>query len=213
MYQPRHFTEERTDVLHGLMQEHPLCTLVTLGAEGMVANAIPLMLQPHRGAHGTLVGHVARANPVWKETDLNVPVLAIFHGPQHYMSPGWYATKREHGKVVPTWNYVMVQARGRMVVHDDAAWVRALVETLTNHHEASQATPWSVADAPADYLDSMVRAVVGIEIPVDSLVGKWKVSQNQPEANRVSAAAGLASVGSAQGAAMAALVAASAKGG
>ncbi|ARV20286.1 Protease synthase and sporulation protein PAI 2 [Curvibacter sp. AEP1-3] len=191
MYQPSHFIETRPEVLHALVQSHPLATLVTLSAKGLDANHIPLVLRVEADGRATLVGHVARANPVWKDTDLSVPVLAIFQGPQHYISPGWYATKAEHGKVVPTWNYAVVHAKGMLTVHDDAAWIRSQMQQITTQQEAPMAQPWAVDDAPRDYTDKMISAVVGIEIVVDEWVGKWKVSQNQPPANQTTVREGL----------------------
>jgi len=184
MYTPKHFEETRTEVLHQLVHTHPLCTLVTLSDEGLVANYVPMLLRPQNGALGTLVGHVARANPVWRATNFEVPVLALFQGPQHYISPSLYATKAEHGKVVPTWNYAVVQARGRLTVHDDTDWVRQQVTELTQQQEAARAKPWAVSDAPRDYTDTMIKAIVGIEIALTQLSGKWKVSQNQVSANQ-----------------------------
>ncbi len=184
MYQPSHFVETRPEVLHTLVRSHPLAALVTLSAQGLDANHIPLLLRTHASGRTTLVGHVARANPVWKDTDLAVPVLAIFQGPQHYISPGWYATKAEHGKVVPTWNYAVVHAKGLLTVYDDPVWVRSQMQQLTTQQEAPMPQPWAIDDAPRDYTDKMVSAVVGLEIVVDEWVGKWKVSQNQPAANQ-----------------------------
>jgi len=184
---------------------------VTLDAQGLVANNIPMLLRPTQGAYGTLVGHVARANPVWHATNLEVQTLAIFQGSQHYVSPGWYATKQEHGKVVPTWNYVVVQARGSLIIHDDADWVRQQVTELTQQQESAYANPWAVQDAPRDYTDALVRALVGIEIPITSLTGKWKVSQNQPAANQAGVVKGLEQQGGSVAMDMAALVAAAAK--
>ena len=206
MYQPSHFEESRPEVLHALLRTHPLATLVTLTAQGLEANHIPLVLRTQGVDRPTLVGHVARANPLWRETDLATPVLAIFQGPQHYISPGWYASKAEHGKVVPTWNYAVVHAKGTLQVHDDAAWIRAQMVELTGQQEAGMARPWAVDDAPPDYTDKLLGAVVGIEIPIDSLVGKWKVSQNQPAANQVTVQQGLQGLGTEAGAAMAGLV-------
>ncbi len=206
MYAPKHFEETRPEVLHQLLRAHPLCTLVTLSDDGLVANYIPLLLRADQGPFGTLVGHVARANPVWRATNFVVPVLALFQGPQHYISPSLYATKPEHGKVVPTWNYAVVQVRGLLTVRDDAAWVRQQVTELTAHQEAARATPWAVADAPRDYTDTLIKALVGIEIPITHITGKWKVSQNQPAVNQGSVVAGLQQHGSADAQAMAALV-------
>lgn len=205
MYTPQHFEETRSDVLQQLVRTHPLCTLVTLSDEGLVANYMPMLLRPQHDALGTLVGHVARANPVWCATNFEVPVLALFQGPQHYISPSLYATKATHGKVVPTWNYAVVQARGRLVVHDDAVWVREQVTELTRQQESSRPKPWAVSDAPSDYTDTMIKAIVGIEIALTALRGKWKVSQNQVPVNQNSLVQALQQ-GHADDQAMAALV-------
>jgi transcriptional regulator len=209
MYLPRHFEESRTEVLHTLIRSCPLGTLVTLNmASELQANPIPFLIDPEPQTHGTLRGHVARANPLWRETQTEVDALVVFQGAQSYISPGWYPSKAEHGKVVPTWNYIVVQARGRLRAIDDAAWLRALVTRLTTHFESSQTRPWGIGDAPADYIETMLRAIVGIEIEVTALVGKWKVSQNRSAADRDGVAAGLAALtGDAQSAAMAAEVA------
>ena len=183
MYLPAHFEETRVEVLHGLVRSHPLGLLVTQGASGLQANSIPFLIDPEPGPTGTLRGHVARANPVWRE-GAGGEALVVFQGPQAYVSPGWYPSKAEHGKVVPTWNYVMVQARGTLRVMDDAAWLHALVTRLTATHEARQARPWAVSDAPPEYIDTMLRAIVGVEIELVALTGKWKVSQNRPAADR-----------------------------
>lgn len=191
MYNPSHFVEDRTDVLQAVVRAHPLATLVTLSQGQLVANYIPLLLRRDETPFGTLVGHVARANPVWSAMDSGVNALACFQGPQCYISPSLYATKQEHGKVVPTWNYVVVQASGPLAVHDDAHWIREQVTELTLQQEAHRAQPWAVEDAPRSYTDTMIRALVGISIPVVTFTGKWKVSQNQPPANRESVAAQL----------------------
>ena len=202
MYLPSHFEESRAEVLHQLMRTHPLGLLVTQStpqAEGepppIEANALPFHLDVARGPHGTLVAHVARANPVWREARTDAEVLVVFQGPQAYISPGWYATKAESGKVVPTWNYVLVEARGRLIVRDDAAWVHALVSTLTDLHEAARFAPWKVTDAPANYIAATQRAIVGIEVELSSLKGKWKVSQNRSSADRAGVVQGLTAIG------------------
>ena len=192
MYNPSHFVENRADVLQALVTAHPLATLVTFSSGGLVANYIPMLLRQDGTALGTLVAHVARANPVWSATDFGVNVLACFQGPQAYISPSLYATKQEHGKVVPTWNYVVVQASGPLTVHDDAEWIRAQVTELTQQQEVHRDAPWTVDDAPRNYTDTLIRALVGISIPVTAMTGKWKVSQNQPPVNRTSVAEGLA---------------------
>ena len=189
MYLPKHFEQPDHAALVALMLERPLATLVVATPDGPTADLIPLEYIDGAGPHGTLRGHVARANPLWKHA--GAQALVVFTGPDAYISPGWYASKREHGKVVPTWNYTMVQARGALRVHDDAPWLRALVGRLTERHEAAHAQPWSVSDAPEDYVQQMLRAIVGIEIELVSLVGKWKVSQNRSAADRAGVAQGL----------------------
>ncbi|MBK7614202.1 MAG: FMN-binding negative transcriptional regulator [Vitreoscilla sp.] len=208
MYQPTHFVQTDAQAIAALLRAHPLATLVHHDPQGgLVADAIPMLWQPDAsGGGGTLTGHVARANPLWQQAD-GTEVLAAFQGPQTYVSPGWYPSKAEHGKVVPTWNYAVVQAHGRLRAVQDAHWVRALLERLTAQHEANQARPWSVADAPADYIEAMLRAVVGIEITVTRLDAKWKVSQNRSEADRQGVMAGLAQQDGNEAAAMAVLVA------
>jgi transcriptional regulator len=191
MYLPKHFEETRPERLHGFMRAYPLGLLITLDDQGLVANPIPFMLLPNQGAQGTLIGHVARANPVWQNTPGAMAALVVFQGPQGYVSPGWYASKPEHGKVVPTWNYSTVQARGPLVVHDTVDAVRAVVHTLTTHHEAAQAQPWAMKDAPADYIEHMLRAIVMIEVPITALVGKFKLSQNRSTPDRHGVEAGL----------------------
>ena len=206
MYVPAHFKEERLPVLHGLIQEQPLATLITLGAAGLSANHIPLLLDADRGEHGTLVGHVARANPIWKDFRADTDALAVFSRPGAYISPSFYPSKRETGMVVPTWNYAAVHASGPLVVHDDAEWLRALVTRLTNTHEASSKVPWEVTDAPADFIDKMLKAIVGIEIPIRRIEGKWKVSQNRPAPDREGTIAGLHGTGDPEALHMADLV-------
>jgi transcriptional regulator len=204
MYLPAHFEEKRPEVLHELVRTHPLGLLVTLASAGLQANSVPFFLDADpAGGPGILRAHVARANPLWHEARADVEALVVFQGPQAYVSPGWYPSKAEHGKVVPTWNYVMVQARGVLRAIDDPAWVHALVSRLTTHHEAAQAKPWAVTDAPAPYIDTMTRAIVGIEIVLTALTGKWKVSQNRSAADRAGVASGLAAAGDADSAALA----------
>ena len=206
MYLPAHFEEGRSEVLHALMREHPFATLITHGDNGLTANHLPLHLAPEIAPLGALQGHVARANPLWQEP-ADTDVLVIFHGPQTYVTPSWYPTKREHGKAVPTWNYVVVHARGRLRAIDDPGWLRQQLETLVASHEAGFAEPWQIADAPPDYIDKMLTAIVGIEITITELKGKWKISQNQPLANRAGVVAGLRQQGTADALAMAELVA------
>ena len=196
MYLPKHFEQTDAAALEKLLREHPLATLVSSGPDGLTADHIPL---EYDAASHTLRGHVARANPLWKVAG-GQPVLAVFQGPQAYVSPSWYATKAEHHKVVPTWNYVVVHAHGELRVVDQAPWLLDLVSRLTRHHETPQVQPWAVSDAPEDYVQTMLRAIVGIEIPLTKLVGKWKMSQNRHEADRVGVARGLAAQGQEQAA-------------
>ena len=192
MYLPAHFAENRTEVLHGLMNEYPLATLI-LQNDRLEANHIPLQLHAPT-AHaplGILQGHVARANPMWKTAQHETDALAIFQGPQAYISPAWYPSKADHAKVVPTWNYVVVHARGRLVVKDDAAWLREFLTGLTNTHETEAGSAWSIDDAPADYIAKMLAAIVGFEITITELQGKWKVSQNKSVADRAGMVTGL----------------------
>jgi len=206
VYLPGHFAESRLEALHELIAAHPLAMLVTLGPDGIAANHIPLLLDPSRGEFGTLIGHVARNNDLWREGFHEGESLAVFGGPKAYISPNWYAAKAETHEVVPTWNYAVVQAYGSLVIHDDEKWVRGVVGRLTKAMEASQPMPWKMADAPAAYLTGMLANIVGIEIPVTRMVGKWKVSQNRSEADRATAAAGLRSTGDPGDSAMADLV-------
>jgi transcriptional regulator len=212
MYLPAHFSEPRTEVLHALMRARPLATLVTLAAGALDANHIPLHLAPEVGALGTLRGHVARANPLWRECAPGGDVLAIFHGPDAYITPGWYPTKAQTGKAVPTWNYAVVHAHGALRAVDDRVWLRAHLAALTAQHEAASAQPWQMEDAPADYIEKMLGAVVGIEITITRLTGKWKTSQNQVPENQAGVAHGLRERAGADALAMAALVEEAARG-
>ncbi|HEV8689167.1 MAG TPA: FMN-binding negative transcriptional regulator [Ideonella sp.] len=212
MYQPAAFVQADPAALARLIAEQPLATLVRTDGQGqLVADLIPLQWRPIADAapdaqlKGHLVGHVARANPLWREAD-GAAVLAVFQGPQAYISPSWYPSKADTGQVVPTWNYTVAQAHGRLRVIDDVVWLRALVESLTAQHEGHRAQPWHVADAPAGYIDKMLRAIVGIEIAVHRLEGKWKHSQNRGLADRAGVAAGLEAEARAEAQAMAALV-------
>lgn len=197
--------------MHELINAYPLSTLVTLSSKGLNANHIPLLLTPEPAPYGMLQGHVARANPMWTDFAKDIDVLAIFHGSEAYITPSWYATKQETGKVVPTWNYITVHAYGVLRVIDNAAWLRAHLEALTSHNEASFAEPWKITDAPRDFAEKLIGAVVGIEIVITKLYGKWKVSQNQPERNRESVIAGLKSIGTDQALDMAEAIAKAAK--
>ncbi len=206
MYNPPHFAETRAEVLHQLIAAHPLGALVTLTSHGLDANHIPFEFAADAGPHGTLRGHVARANPAWKNFSATVDALVIFQGPSTYITPTWYESKKEHGKVVPTYNYCVVHALGPLRVIDDPAWLRAMVGRLTERFEASRPAPWNVADAPPDFIEKQLAAIVGIEIPLTRLVGKWKVSQNRPEVDRPGIIRGLQEQGDDTTSAMAALV-------
>ena len=211
MYLPAHFKEDRTPVLHDLIRAHPLAVLVTLDANGLVANHLPMEIDPEAGALGTLRGHVARANPLWKSHRAEVEAMAVFQGPNDYITPQYYATKAATGKVVPTGNYATVHAYGPLRAIDDAAWLRRFVEQLTDRHEAELRhppgdAPWKVSDAPEDFIAGQLKAIVGIEIPLTRMEGKWKVSQNRPPEDRAGVVAGLEEGGGPMQYAMAELV-------
>ncbi len=206
MYSPQHFDPPDAQALRALIDAAPLATLVVMTPQGLDANLIPMEFAPDEGPHGTLRGHVARANPLWREALPEHEALAVFQGPQAYISPNWYPTKRKHGKVVPTWNYMVVQARGTLRAIDDTTWLRALVGRLTDRHESRSAVPWQVSDAPADYIAQMLGAIVGIEIRLSALSAKWKLSQNRGHADRLGVAAGLMAQPGDDARAMAALI-------
>lgn len=207
MYQVAAFSEHRIEVMHALMRARPLATLVVSVNGNPEAHHLPLLLDGQPGPWGILRGHVARANPLWRQAqDVPLQALAVFHGPQSYVTPSWYATKRESGAVVPTWNYAVVHARGPLIVHDDRDWVRALVTALTDSQESGFAQPWSIDDAPSDYIERMLGAIVGIEIRIAELLGKWKASQNRTAQDREGVAQGLTARGDAEALAMAGLV-------
>lgn len=190
MYQPAHHREDRLEVQHDLIEAHPFGLLISTGADGLLANGLPFLLQRSEGEFGRLQAHLARANPQWRELH-GQDVLVVFQGPLTYVSPAYYETKRETGKVVPTWNYVMVQARGTAHVRDDQAWLDTQIAALTDRHEATRAEPWEVSDAPRPYIEAQLRGIVGIEIDIRQIEGKWKVSQNRSEADRAGVAQGL----------------------
>ena len=181
MYQPAHFREDRLDVQHQFIENNPLGHLVSSGATGLIANPLPFFLMPAASPLGTLRGHLARANPQWQELDSRQEALVIFQGVNCYITPSWYETKQETGKVVPTWNYVAVHVYGKPRVIEDPDWIAAQVTELTRRQEAARTEPWAVSDAPKRFIDAQIKAIVGIEIPIDRIEGKWKVSQNRPE--------------------------------
>ncbi|HVY08454.1 MAG TPA: FMN-binding negative transcriptional regulator [Burkholderiales bacterium] len=196
MYLPAHFEETRGEVLHELVRTHPLGALVTVeDGGGLTANHVPFLLDPDPGPPGTLRAHVARANPVWRNFSRDVECLVIFQGPQTYVTPSWYETKKQSGKVVPTYNYMVVHAHGVLRAVDDAAWLRTFVGRLTDRFEAPRSRPWAVTDAPEDFIAMQLRAIVGIEIRLSRLVGKWKTSQNRNAADRAGVVAGLREAG------------------
>lgn len=206
MYQVAAFREERIDVMHALIRAHPLAVLVTNAGGSLEANHLPLLIDPLPSPQGTLRGHVARGNPLWRQAHAG-DVLAVFQGSQVYVTPSWYPEKRVSGKVVPTWNYAVVHARGPLLIHDDRDWLRDLVSRLTDQQEAGLPQPWAISDAPADYIERMLGAIVGIEIPISRIEGKWKVSQNKADADRAGVVDGLAQSADPQAQAMAGLVA------
>ena len=201
MYEPPLHQQADRESIVALIRAHPLGLLISHGPSGLLANAIPFLIEGN-----TLLAHVARANPQWRDLDTAEEALVVFQGPQHYVSPSWYETKRETHKVVPTWNYLIVQARGRPRVTDDAPWLRAQIEALTNKQEAGRAAPWKVADAPDDFIAMQMRAIVGVEIEIADLRGKWKASQNRNAADRAGVVAGLERDGDAEAVDMAGVV-------
>jgi transcriptional regulator len=193
MYTPASFREERLDVLHGLIQAHPLGALVRHGEDGLCADHLPFEIAAPtpEAPFGILRAHVARANPLWRAAGGDDDCMVIFQGPHAYITPAWYAEKQRSGKEVPTFNYA-VHAHGPLRAIDDAAWLMDLLERLTARHEADQAAPWRVSDAPADYIGKLLKAIVGIEIPLTRLTGKWKLGQNRSMQDQASMAHGLA---------------------
>ncbi len=183
MYTPEHFKEDRPETLHALMRAHPLGVLVTQTAAGLDANHIPFELAEGEGRHGMLRAHVARANPVWQQLQDGAQVMVVFNGPQAYISPSWYPSKHEAHRQVPTWNYEVVHAHGRLRIVDDERFMRGLVGRLTRQHEAGEPIPWKMGDAPRDFIDELLSKIVGLEIEIDRLVGKRKLSQNKAAAD------------------------------
>lgn len=209
MYTPKHFEVSDHDSLFQLMQNYPLGTLITIEEDGINANHIPFeILTPNTAApFGMLRGHVARANPVWKNLNVLHEALVVFQGPQAYITPAWYEEKQLSGKVVPTYNFAVVHAYGRLQIKDDAQWLRQHLEHLTDQQERQQTTAWKVDDAPNDYVQKLMGAIVGIEIPLTRVSGKWKTSQNRSQQDRINIASGLRSGQDATAHGMAELVA------
>ena len=184
MHVAKHFQETRVEVIHALVHDRPFATLITLGADGIGATHLPFVLDPEPAPYGTLRGHVARVDPAWREVGADRQALAIFQGPDAYVSPNWYPSKQETGKAVPTWNFLVVHAHGVARAIEDPVWLRAHLEELADRHERGRDTPWRVSDAPADYTERLMNGIVGIEMPIGRLIGKWKVSQNRSAADR-----------------------------
>ncbi len=207
MYVPAPFREDRIEVLHGAIRAAGLATLVTLTPDGLIASHIPMLLEPDPAPYGTLIGHLARPNPQARGSVPGVAALAIFHGPDAYITPSWYETKRRTGAVVPTWNYVTVHAYGEVAFFDEPARLLDVVTRLTDRAESRRSAPWAVADAPEAYVAGMLKGIIGVALPITRLEGKWKLSQNRPPEDRAGVVAGLDAEGRAD---VAALVAAAA---
>jgi transcriptional regulator len=207
LYLPAHFNETRTPVLHALMRARPLATLVTLCDSGLVANHVPVQTLDEPAPLGSIRGHIARANPLWREYRSDTQALAIFQGPQVYISPSFYPSKAQSGEVVPTWDYAVVHASGSLRFIEDAQWLRSFVSGLTDTHEMPRSQPWKIDDAPVAYIDKMLKLIVGFEFSIASLSGKWKVSQNRPQADRQGVIHNLQSAGDADSREIAAMLA------
>ncbi len=190
-YVPRHFEERQLGVLHDAIRANPFGTIVTQGPDGLIASHVPFVLDEDDGESGTLLFHLAKANPQWRAVRPETEALAIFLGPHAYVSPTSYPTQRETGKVVPTWNYIAVHAYGPLEVYDDPDGLQAFVTRLTAIHERASAEPWSPSDAPADFIETQLKGIVGLRMPIRRILGKWKVGQNRPEADRRGAIAAL----------------------
>jgi len=199
MFQPPIFREERVDVLQQMIQAHPFATLITVQQGQIVADHIPLLIDPNlstqgtQGSLGTLRGHIARGNPIARKLDQTIELLVTFNGPHHYITPSWYQSKKEHGKVVPTYNYIVVHARGKIKLHQDSNWLLEHLNELTNRHEKGRQDPWAISDAPEDFIANQLRGITGIEIEITSLQGTWKVSQNKTAADNNGVCSGLKS--------------------
>lgn len=204
MYNPAHFAEHRPEVLHAFLREHPLGALVTGGgAEELTATHAPMVLDAAAGPHGTLRCHLARANAQWRMLAASPGVLVLFQGVEHYVTPSWYATKREHGRVVPTWNYATVHVWGQARLFEDRDELVRHLREITTEHEAAFAEPWALEDAPGNYIEGLTKAIVGVEIVITRMEGKWKASQNRPVADQQGVVAGLEEIGSARSLGMA----------
>jgi transcriptional regulator len=205
VYQVPQFRESDIGVQHAFIRAHPLGLLISTSPDGILANPIPFLLYAE-GERGVLRCHLSRGNPQWRALQARADALVVFQGPQHYISPSWYPSKREHGKTVPTWNYATVQARGTARVIEDPAWLLAHVSALSDAQEGSRQEPWAVADAPESFIAGQLKGIVGIEIPISSLEGKFKASQNRPVPDRAGVVNGLEQLGDDRAAEMAGLV-------
>jgi transcriptional regulator len=206
MYEPLPHRQDDLAAQHALIRSHPLGLLISHGAQGLEANAIPFLVDPAASRLGTLQAHMARANGQWRALQQADEALVVFQGADHYITPSWYQTKQETGRVVPTWNYVMVQVRGRPRVIEDATWLRAQIEALTKSQEGARAAPWAVGDAPEAFIEAQIKAIVGLEMEITHIAGKWKASQNRPAADRAGVIAGLEALGDEASSTMASIV-------
>lgn len=207
MYEPSHFKIEDREELFAVLRAHPLGILISSGTDGVIANPVPFVLAKDAEGRDMLRAHLARPNPQWRAIGEGAEVLIIFQGGEHYVTPAWYPAKREHGKVVPTWNYVHIQVRGRARVQDDAAFIANQIDQLTSQQEGSRAAPWAVSDAPDAFIAAQMRGIVGIEIAIDEIAGKFKLSQNRQEADFAGVIDGLAAETDVTGPAMAQFIA------
>lgn len=191
LYNPPAFRESDLPALQAQMAGSGLTTLISVGANGPIVSNVPIIFDPNAGQYGTIAGHLARGNPQWRESDLSIPAIAVFMGADAYVSPSYYPSKQEHGKVVPTWNYSMIVARGRLEIFEDADTLRAQVEMLTNRFEGRFEKPWEVTDAPEDFITRQIKGIVGVRLYIDSLEGKAKLNQNRSTADQEGVVAGL----------------------
>lgn len=191
MYQPPHFREDRLEIQHALIEAHPLGLLITHGQTGLIANPVPFVLDAAASSLGTLKAHLSRANAQWRDADPDQEALVVFQGAEAYITPSWYEAKQETGKVVPTWNYAMVQAHGRLRIMDDPQWLLRQITAMTDAQEAPRTEPWAVSDAPDSFVAAQLKGIVGVEIEITRIEGKWKVSQNRSEGDRKKVSDGL----------------------
>jgi len=206
MYIPTFNQENNISTLHKHIKKHPFAMWTTVSNGEIIVNHLPFLLDEKKGEHGTLFAHVAKANPIWQNFSKDMDSVVVFQGEQAYISPSWYPSKHKHGKAVPTWNYVVVHAYGIPTMIDDREWLLKHVTELTDLHEHEQQLPWKVSDAPDDYINKLLGAIIGIEIPITKLLGKWKLGQNRPESDRMGVVAGLSSRDDPQSHGMAQLV-------